>query len=539
MKLKILAIGMMLIMIGSTFVVSANVRQNDSLEIASEDDIVDVRVAIYTDEKEDADFYSEYCYSKFFMLALKDFSWTVGNTSYRFVPKLLSTKDILRRELTVENYDVLIYTPYQADEHLLYTGLSRLSKNKIRVRNIVKFIEEGGGYFGTCGGAFIAGGMKNKPKTYAEWVMKNSQLGISAVNFQYNTAIPLLAQIAGETESAGFTGAYIFYCSQNEKNPHALWHSGACLNTAISRDNPIFDDYLEDTRKIRWLGGPAFEIPENKDRDMTVLVRFPEEEISTNETMQIYHWKYVGGVRGLIKGIFGKGEIYWYKQLGIIMKPWLFAGDWENTNKIVQTNVANKPFMTSEVYPNENMARIVRCAGHPEFNVWWGGHTEEFEDTDENNLFWGFHRWVDVTPFNETHEDEFTYNYWINRRSIAWASQKVSDNDLPPIYGPSQVSDIYPYEQSAIFTVEGNVKTANGITSTELFYRHSNDTESWGSWTSYGVDDDGSDGWSWDFEAPVVPSHCQFYSIRNVQINEYEWLNETAPPGPDAIAYVS
>jgi len=103
----------------------------------------------------------------------------------------------------------------------------------------------------------------------------------------------------------------------------------------------------------------------------------------------------------------------------------------------------------------------------------------------------------------------------------------------------SQVSDIYPYEQSSVFTIEGNVKTANGITSTELFYRHSNDNESWGSWTSYEIDDDGSDGWSWEFNITNANNsgYYQLYSIRHVK---YEGCTEIeiAPPGPDAIAKV-
>jgi hypothetical protein len=91
--------------------------------------------------------------------------------------------------------------------------------------------------------------------------------------------------------------------------------------------------------------------------------------------------------------------------------------------------------MTAEEYPNENKARLVLCAGHPEMNVWWGGHIEEREDTDKNCMYDGFHHWVDVTPENETAEDEFSYNYWILRRSFAWASKKVPDDSMPPIDG--------------------------------------------------------------------------------------------------------
>jgi len=507
-----------------------------------EENLIEIRVAIYTDDEENADFYNGYCCTKYFVLALRDYDWKVGDTLYRFIPTLLTTKSINRGELTKENYDLLLYPPDTADEYLIYTGFSRLPKNSIRVKKINEFIEQGGGYFGACGGALIAGGMKNKPDTFLERAMKKSQLGISGFTFHLDMAIPFLTQmVGGEPESVDCM-AYVLCSSWNMTNPHVTF-SGACLDCPINRDSPIFDDHIEDTRRIRWISAPAFEIPENPDREMMVLAKFPEEEISNNETIQIHHWSYVGGLRGIIKasirGIKGDGDIHWMETLGVLpMKVYVFVEDWEMTDKIVETHVANKAFLTAEIYPNENKARIVRSSGHPEFKVWWGGHIEEMTDTDHNNLYDGSHHWVDITPFNETVEDEITYNYCIIRRCIAWASQKVPDNDLPPIYGPSQVSDIYPYEQPSNFAIEGNVKTADGTVSVDLYYQHSPNNETlWSNWTSYGIDDDGSDGWSWEFNAPDGTGFYQFYSIRHV---EYQGVFETekVPPGPDAVVRV-
>ena len=62
-----------------------------------------------------------------------------------------------------------------------------------------------------------------------------------------------------------------------------------------------------------------------------------------------------------------------------------------------------------------------------------------------------------MTPWNETEEEEMTYNWWIVRRHAAWISKKVPDNDLPPVYEHSQVSDIFPYNQTMGFTIDGNV----------------------------------------------------------------------------------
>ena len=198
------------------------------------------------------------------------------------------------------------------------------------------------------------------------------------------------------------------------------------------------------------------------------------------------------------------------------------------TDKIIQTNRANKPFMTMETYPNENQGRMILCGGHTEEHAWWGGHIEGVEDTSKNSLFDGLNHWTGITKVADT------YNWCIFRREAAWVAN-VPDNDLPPIYGLSQVSDIY--NQTSSFTVYGNAEISEGIESLDLYYRHSNDNSSWSDWTLYGTDTDSSNGWSWEFNAPNGTGYYQFYSIRNVQYEDYT-EKETAPPGPDAIVYI-
>jgi hypothetical protein len=272
-----------------------------------------------------------------------------------------------------------------------------------------------------------------------------------------------------------------------------------------------------------------------------VLANFPKEEISDNDSTDIHYWKYTGGLRGILKALISGGEdIHWAESISKFYKGIIFAEDWKMVDEIVETNFSNKPFMTSEIYRNENQARIVRCTGHPEDNVWWGGHIEELEDTKNNNMYDGFHKWKYIIPENETVEDEFSYDFWIIRRSVAWAA-KVPDNDLPPVYGASQVSDIQdPYNQSSNFTVIGNEKEEpEGIMSLDLYYRHYIDASSFSNWILYGTDTGGSDGWSWEFNASMAngPGYYQFYSIRHIKYDDHTEI-ETAPPGPDAIAYV-
>ena len=164
MKLKVLAVGIMLILIGSVFVGVVNAIDTNK-KINKCDywgEIIPIRVAIYTDEKETLEeYYAPQGRSRYFLYALSDYSWKAGNNHYVFVPDFLSTEDILKGELTKENYEVLLYTPCQADEHIFSTGWPNLPQNKVRVRNIKKFIESGGGYYGTCAGAQVASNMKS------------------------------------------------------------------------------------------------------------------------------------------------------------------------------------------------------------------------------------------------------------------------------------------------------------------------------------------------------------------------------------------
>jgi len=538
MKLKFFTITIALIMICNIIIVSAGVKQKIiTKETNEETNILEIKVAIHDDslninnDKKSGG-------GKFLIFPIRDYEWKVGNNLYRFKIDVLSTKDILKGKLKASDYDVFINSWEQVDYYMIYTGFSNLPRNRIRVKEIKKFIEEGGGYYGSCGGSTVAGNVANKPDTFFESVVKKSCLGISCFNVEVQTGkvISILRQEIPQSLGAH---AYMEYAGAGVGPTSS--YSGIPTDCNISKDNPIFDDLVGRVRRINWIGGPAIVSPENPDRESMVLARFPDLEFSDNETLRIYHWVYTGGLRNLIKVFIKQPDLpYWKNVLGRLMGAWTFAVDWEKTDEIVKTNVAKKPFMTAEIYPNSNQARIVRCCGHPEFGVIWGGHIKSLEDTDKNSKYEGFYRWVNTTPPELTKEDEKTYNYFIIRRSIAWASKKVPDNDLPPIYGPSQVSDIYPYNQSSEFTINGNTEVSDGIESLDLFYRYSSTNgtveDPWGNWTLYGTDFDGSDGWSWEFSSTKTegPGYYQFYSIRHVRINEYEWLNETAPPGPDA-----
>jgi len=542
---KIIAIVVMLVMLGSTLVVSANLDTNYDDEMGSitsnNSNIVEIRVAILTDEVENEEFHSQHGRTRYFIYALRDYSWEVDDITYQFIPTLLSTKRLLKGELTLDNYDVLLPPPDPLFEKMFSTGFSRLPKNKLKIRKIQDFIKSGGGYYGSCAAASFAGDMINEPKTFYEKMWKNSCFGISSIKHVYHMAMPMFSQWLGYGIEATGVAGYIEYSGWNTSNYSTNYYNNACLDVNINKNNSIFDDYLEDTRKIRWGSGTKFIIPDDCSDRVTILASYPAEEISDNKSTRVHYWEYADGIRGLtkalIKAILWKSEVHWFDDLGVFFSGFVLAEDWECTDKVIKTYHANSPFLMSEIYPNENDARLVLCAGHPEMNVWWGGHIKEVEDNDHNNIFDGFHHWVDIIPEDKTPEDEFSYNYWIIRRGVAWASQKIPDNDLPPVYGPSQICDLEDEIDSLNFIVNGCSETADGIVSLDLQYRYSDDNSTWNDWTYYQTDNDSSDGWNWEFNSPNGTGYYQFYSIRKVDFGDYE-EKEKAPPGPDATARV-
>jgi hypothetical protein len=526
-------------MISSVYIVSAD---NERLKIikktSKENNTIEIKVAIYDDT---LNIYNDKDSGggKYLIFPIRDYEWKVGNISYSYKIEVLSTKNILNGELNKNDYDIFIYSWEQLDTNLFFTGLSKLPRNSIRVNEIRKFVENGGGYYASCGGSTVAGDMINEPETYFESLLKKSCLKISCLNIEFHSS-KIISSIFPNIESSLSEHAYIEY-SGYKLDPSENTYSGIPTICNISKNNPIFDDLIENNRRINWIGAPPYIMPEIPDREIMILARFPDIEFSKNVTTKINHWKFIGGLPSLIKEFFTPHNTdYWNNKLGRFMNAWVFSKDWVDTGKVVETNISNKPFMTAEIYPNMHKARIVRCSGHPEFAVIWGGHIENEDDHEENTMYEGFYKWVNVTPAKDTIEDEKTYNYWIIRRSIAWASKKVPDNNLPSIYGPSQVCDIYPYEQPSNFKILGNAEISDGLESLELYYRYSIDngtTVPWSEWSLLCIDEDGSDGWSWEFNSPDGPGYYQFYSIRNVRYG-YEWLYETSPPGPDAVVKI-
>jgi len=547
MKIKIQVLLIMLVMVSCNFSVLGIINLDDlkgssDFNITSSGNIQkkEIRVALFSKT-----ILLLSCYKAFFE-ALDGYSWVVNDTQYTFVVDKIYDKEVYRGDLSVNNYDVLLMPGGGAGggcrdtKWQVFRPSVRLWRN-----NMIKFIKDGGGYYGVCGGTWFFLGFDGPPRTFRELKTHRSSLGLSCVKLQRNEkpcGNTILNLMMGRYDRIGPGYAYMMYSCWNFK-PTQIYPGCLYVNVTVNKNHPFLDDYLDDEIRFHWSASPVYIVPEEPDREITILANFPEEEFSDNEKLRIHYWKYTGGIKGLVKGYLR--HVKTDKSLiGIeFFNTWWMASDWEKTDEVIKTNCSGKPFMTAEVYPNENQARIFLSSGHAETGLYFGGEIIEVEDTDSNNLYDGLIGWTNYSDPDETPEDERTHFWWVIRRGVAWAA-KVPDNDLPPIHGPSQVSDIYPYNQSSNFTVFGNsVVSDAGVASLELFYRYSptNGTieDPWSNWTLYGTDFDGSDGWSWELNSTEIEGsgYYQFYSIRHVKYG-YEELVENALNKPDAIAFV-
>jgi hypothetical protein len=149
----------------------------------------------------------------------------------------------------------------------------------------------------------------------------------------------------------------------------------------------------------------------------------------------IHAWSYTGSILGYFKGLFK--ALDYLKKHHISLKElftyiFYFVGDWKKTDTIIDLNLANRPCMTTEIYPNKQKARIFLCTTHPEYMIWHGGTIKEASQHHFNCIGHGFHRWEGINKFSEDGKKELMHTWWVIRRAVAWAAQ-LPPEDLPPI----------------------------------------------------------------------------------------------------------
>jgi glutamine amidotransferase-like uncharacterized protein len=375
----------------------------------------------------------------YFPVILNNYTWKINENTFRFNTEYVYDKDILRGKLNIKNFDVfLVPGGGVGDGESIVKGFSKLKKVKKWKEQIKNFIKDGGGYVGICGGTALMTELvtkNNHKKNFIEKLYDKSSLGVSSIKSYYKElSMPIFNFYQKNPEKVGAM-SYVFSFSPGKTLNGTFIHSGGIpIDFIIKKDNPIFSKYQKETERIRWWGGPALIIPNNSKRNIKILANYPDIDISQNENTRIFAWKYIGGIKGLIKGIYKALKLIKKEKSSLKNLPiysFFLAGDWEKTDKIIDLDNNSKACIASEIYPNNNKGRIILCAAHPEYMIWEGGKIIESCDNKNKSLAVGLHKWININNLSKTIENELTHTWWIVRRLVAWAG-KVSDDSLPP-----------------------------------------------------------------------------------------------------------
>lgn len=376
------------------------------------------------------------------IMVLDNYSWKIKGITYKFTTEYIYDKDILEGKLNISNFDVLIVPGGGVgNNQALLKGFNWAKKVKRFKENIADFVKQGGGYIGICGGAALITDLvkdsDEKPVSFVERQYNKSSLGISCVSSYFkNIAFPLFYTFQYKYPEKIGNSSYAFSFAPGETNDgKRIFSIGSPVDVDILKDNPIFSDYTKKTRRIRWWAGQALIVPENPDREIYVLAKYPKDGLSYNDSTKIYAWRYTGGIHGLIKAMFKAFKLIKRNKIELnklLLFTYYLAGDWKLTDRIIKLDNANKPCITAEIYPNKNKGRILLSTVHAEYMIWWGGHIEEVDDNDFNCIGKGLHCWKNIEKISDDMYEEFTYNWWILRRFVAWVV-KTPDEHLPPI----------------------------------------------------------------------------------------------------------
>jgi hypothetical protein len=383
----------------------------------------------------------ETCAKKFFKIILHNYTWNTNKTCYQFTLQNITDPEIRQGKLLTKNINVLLIPGGGVgDGHSISKGFNTSLKTKKWKKNIQNYIKNGGGCIGFCGGASLitnlTTGETRPPTTFVERQYNKSSLGISEVSSYYkHLAFPLFYLFQYNNPEKIGTTAYVFSFKPGETKDGKRIHSGGVpIEYTINNDHPIFTDYTKKTLTMRWWGGQALQLPKKPQRPITTLATYPQKDLYEQNRTKIHAWRYTGSIPGLFKGFTKSLKFIKQNHLKLTEFPMLtyyFAKNWELTTNLIQSDLANKPAITTEIYPNEHQGRITLCTSHPEYMIWYNGHIQETNDTTPC-LATGLYQWKDITPFTQPDDKQITHTWWFVRRLIAWTG-KVPDTDLPPI----------------------------------------------------------------------------------------------------------
>lgn len=311
-----------------------------------------------------------------------DYNWTINNQSYQFAVTIIGKDDVLgdgNNTLTNNNFDVFIIGA-SADSYLS-DGLDDTWKG-----NIQRFVANGGGYIGVCGGANAASQGFENPKNPFHKRVNKGVLGLADVYINNN--------FFGEWQyllKFGFDA----FSWDNDNGPTPFYVS---VNTSVEKNtgHPIFSVYDGKFRYITYAGGPGMYIADKADDKLGTIIpllRYNEEPMFTKP---LHYW--IPSIRG-----------------------WKILGN-------VTTNLYGTLAGLATTY--NSTGRVVLYGPHPEDRVVVNGHINEYLGYSMINFVLPFKTYVFNYFGTELERD---YNWGIIRRSVAWAG-KIASDCLPSMY---------------------------------------------------------------------------------------------------------
>ena len=92
----------------------------------------------------------------YFPVILNNYTWIIKDKTYRFSTEYIYDKDILQGKLNVSKYDVfLVPGGGVGDGEAIVKGFNFFPKVRKWKKEIQKFVKDGGGYVGICGGTTL------------------------------------------------------------------------------------------------------------------------------------------------------------------------------------------------------------------------------------------------------------------------------------------------------------------------------------------------------------------------------------------------
>ena len=326
-----------------------------------------------------------------------DYSWKENGIKYKINAQIIEKEDIEKGKLT--SYDVLII-PGSGRPYL--DALNEKWKEEVK-----KFVYNGGGYIGICGGANIASmGFEN------------------GINKILNKATLKIANV---------------YLNDDQMQEwQYLWrsnwsHGGIPINLYIPRnDNPIFDGFYGSYRSMRYWGGAGMYEGKEKRNEIIPLAIFAEEPM---EIAPLHRWIWLG--------------------------KWI-------PYRVIKTDIKGQYAAIATTY---GKGRVVLFSPHPEKETFFGGYVEEIPVHPKMTPFtWFMYNWignksnlsynwwilrrsiawvanVKIPPASQTmvRIEEPRYGIYINGRKIIQIQNEIIIGKLH-VYGKSiNVDKIYLY----------------------------------------------------------------------------------------------